>query len=142
MSLGKISAGFAIFNKENKLLIVKGTNLRFYDLPKGNIETGETPLQAAIRETKEEVDIWALPTKDEPFHAKYATMNKKITIYLMENFDCSNYVFKCNSTFSNVNSQILPEIAYVEWVTPKEAIEKLHKTAGNIVQQIIEYKNW
>jgi 8-oxo-dGTP pyrophosphatase MutT (NUDIX family) len=55
----KISAGLAIIY-DNKVLLAHTTNRGWYGsygIPKGGIEKGESKLQAAIRETKEEVGI-------------------------------------------------------------------------------------
>jgi ADP-ribose pyrophosphatase YjhB (NUDIX family) len=53
------SAGLAIIYK-SKILLVHPKNARWtnsYSIPKGHVELGETSLEAAIRETKEEVGI-------------------------------------------------------------------------------------
>ena len=55
----KISAGLAIIY-DNKVLLCHTTNRGWYGsygIPKGGIEKGESKLDAAIRETKEEVGI-------------------------------------------------------------------------------------
>jgi len=55
----KISAGLAIIY-DNKVLLAHTTNRGWYGsygIPKGGIEKGESKIQAAIRETKEEVGI-------------------------------------------------------------------------------------
>jgi len=53
------SAGLAIIYKE-KILLVHPTNARWtnsYSIPKGHVEAEESALEAAIRETQEEVGI-------------------------------------------------------------------------------------
>jgi len=55
----KNSAGLVII-KDNKILLGHPTNnpwTNTYSFPKGNVETGESHIDAAIRETKEEVGI-------------------------------------------------------------------------------------
>lgn len=54
------SAGLAVIYKKSKILLVHPKNARWtnsYSIPKGHVELGETSLEAAIRETKEEVGI-------------------------------------------------------------------------------------
>lgn len=43
-----------ILNPDRELLLCHVTGQNHWDLPKGGIDTGETPLQAALRETREE----------------------------------------------------------------------------------------
>jgi 8-oxo-dGTP pyrophosphatase MutT (NUDIX family) len=55
----KTSAGFVII-QDNKILLEHPSNQSWwgtYSIPKGGIEEGETPLQAAIRELEEELDL-------------------------------------------------------------------------------------
>ena len=55
----KNSAGLVII-KDKKILLCHPTNANWngtYSIPKGNLEANETKLQAAIRETYEEVGI-------------------------------------------------------------------------------------
>ena len=54
-----VSAGIIIINSKNQILGCKpfGKKDNRLDIPKGHIEDGETPYQAAIRETFEETGI-------------------------------------------------------------------------------------
>ena len=52
----KISAGLILTDK-SKFLGCHSTGNCFYDIPKGSIEAGETPLEACIREVKEETGL-------------------------------------------------------------------------------------
>jgi len=97
----KKSAGLVII-QNNKILLVHPTNAKWehtYSFPKGGIEKDETPLDAAIRETKEEIGILI----------HYDTISsKKYTI---------NYINKQNKIYKIVyyyivylNDNTLPEI--------------------------------
>jgi ADP-ribose pyrophosphatase YjhB (NUDIX family) len=55
----EISAGFVII-QDNKILLAHPTGSKWfgtYSIPKGKVEENETILEAAIRETKEELGI-------------------------------------------------------------------------------------
>lgn len=55
----QISAGLLILHN-NKILLIHPTNAPWYgtySIPKGKLEKGETIIQAAIRETEEEIGI-------------------------------------------------------------------------------------
>ena len=53
------SCGCIIFDKEthSKVLIVYEKNRNFWGFPKGHIEEGETEIETALREVKEEVGL-------------------------------------------------------------------------------------
>jgi ADP-ribose pyrophosphatase YjhB (NUDIX family) len=86
------SAGLAVIYKE-KILLVHPKNARWtnsYSIPKGHLELGETSLEAAIRETKEEVGIeFHINTVPGPerelFYIKQKTGNpwKKLSYYVV-----------------------------------------------------------
>ena len=50
----RLSCGVIILNDQAELLLCHVTGQAHWDLPKGGIASGETPLQAALRETREE----------------------------------------------------------------------------------------
>ena len=56
----RLSCGVVILNPDRELLLCHVTGQNHWDLPKGGIDVGETPLQAALRETREECG-WRLP---------------------------------------------------------------------------------
>ncbi len=56
--LGKrISCGVVVVNDDAELLLCHVTGQDHWDLPKGGLNEGETPLQAALRETREETGL-------------------------------------------------------------------------------------
>ena len=50
----RLSCGVVILNPDRELLLCHVTGQNHWDLPKGGIDVGETPMQAALRETREE----------------------------------------------------------------------------------------
>jgi 8-oxo-dGTP pyrophosphatase MutT (NUDIX family) len=53
----RLSCGVVIVNTDCELLLCHVTGQNHWDLPKGGIDIGETPLQAALRETREECGL-------------------------------------------------------------------------------------
>lgn len=49
------SAGVALYDGNGRVLIVKAHYKKYWSFPGGIIDAGETPRQAAVRETREEV---------------------------------------------------------------------------------------
>lgn len=52
-----IGTGVLIFNKSHQLLIVKPSYKDGWSIPGGGVDIDETPMIAALRETKEEVNL-------------------------------------------------------------------------------------
>jgi len=84
------SSGLAIIYKK-RILLVHPKNSRWektYSIPKGHVEPGETALEAAIRETEEEVGI-SVPvslidkTEREIFYYKKEKPWKKISYFVV-----------------------------------------------------------
>jgi len=53
----RLSCGIVVFAPTRELLLCHVTGQRHWDLPKGGINDGETPRQAAVRETAEEAGL-------------------------------------------------------------------------------------
>jgi 8-oxo-dGTP pyrophosphatase MutT (NUDIX family) len=59
--LRRLSCGIVIVNDDDELLLCRVTGQGHWDLPKGGADPGETPLQAALRETWEETGLRLAP---------------------------------------------------------------------------------
>jgi 8-oxo-dGTP pyrophosphatase MutT (NUDIX family) len=57
----RLSCGVVVLNPDRELLLCHVTGQNHWDLPKGGIDTGETPMQAALRETREECGLRLAP---------------------------------------------------------------------------------
>ncbi len=92
------SAGGIVFRKNNsgwEVLLIRDMN-NTWTFPKGKIETGETPIQAAIREIMEETRIGNLVVKKAlpPIHYTFERNGK---VYKTVRF----YVFTTSDTQTN-----------------------------------------
>ncbi|MFI7316003.1 NUDIX domain-containing protein [Streptomyces venezuelae] len=57
MAHPRMAAGALFFDAAGRLLMVEPTYKDYWDIPGGYVETGESPLQAAVREVQEELGI-------------------------------------------------------------------------------------
>jgi ADP-ribose pyrophosphatase YjhB (NUDIX family) len=110
------SAGLAIIY-QNKILLVKPTNARWwksYGIPKGHVEEGESTIDAAIREVKEEVGIeipkFMIGEEHELFYTKKEKQWKRIAYF---------YVLITDLSEIGLESEILPkdmlQLGEIEW---------------------------
>jgi len=51
------SAAVALYDANGRVLVVKAHYKKYWSLPGGIVDAGETPRQAAVRETREEVGL-------------------------------------------------------------------------------------
>lgn len=114
--LKPLSCGIVILNERAEVLLCHVTQQDHWDLPKGGAHAGESPLQAALRETHEEtglqlsaadlLDLGQLDYRPKKDLHLFAT--------LMPRFD--PHMLRCESHFSQYTTgQRLPEMDGYGW---------------------------
>lgn len=78
------SCGAVVFNKNKVLIIEQFQNM--YSFPKGHVEIGETEMQTAIREVKEETNIDIKITNKKRFviHYNIGKTRKEVVFFIAE----------------------------------------------------------
>lgn len=123
------------FNGKLKFLLIKGSF--GWEFPKGHIESGETSLEAAKRETQEETGL-----EIEEFHptfkflSKYlVTMNYKTRKKLQRSIPKTVTYFLGIARTKEVRLSF--EHSEYGWFTPSEAMEKLSKNKRKVLEAAI-----
>jgi 8-oxo-dGTP pyrophosphatase MutT (NUDIX family) len=146
----KTSAGFVILSKEKDAILgcipwgKQNRTSRFLDLPKGQIDKGEDPLEAASRELHEETGLKVKNFKDVyPFTNGPVSYNdeKDIVLYMLleedyigGSIDLSS--LKCTSKFKNQWGKMVPEMIGFVWV-PLKDFNKFYKSIEKVVKENI-----
>lgn len=134
--MGKVkAAGLFLVNKDGKILVGHPTHHvpEFWSIPKGKLDKGETPLQAAIRETYEESNVKLfidLHTFIELGTIVYRHKKKEITFFAIvepEHAKWHKLNIRCNSNVPEERGGF-PEMDAFKWVTIEEARGILHET--------------
>jgi ADP-ribose pyrophosphatase YjhB (NUDIX family) len=131
-----LAAGIFLVNKEKQVLICHPTNhpKDVWSIPKGKIEDGEEPVDAAIRETYEESNVDL--SKAESFIPlevqNYSHKKKSIKAFLVlesknPDVDFDSFEFKCNSNVPEERGGF-PEMDDFVWVDIEIARDLLHPT--------------
>ncbi len=112
----RLSCGILIFSEEHELLLCHVTGQDHWDLPKGGMHVDESPLQAALRETREETGL-ALAAEDLLDLGRFDYRPKKdlhLFATRMPRFDVAR--LHCESHFSQTaTGQCLPEMDGYGW---------------------------
>lgn len=110
------SAGFIIIDKKSKKVLAGHPTGRAFDyafsfdIPKGHIEAGESPLEAAKRELKEETGI-VLPDDQEIYEIGHVHYNSSKGLHLFSTeLDVDLNSLHCDSTFVDSYGNVRKEI--------------------------------
>lgn len=116
-ALRRLSCGILVLNTQRELLLCHVTGQNHWDLPKGGVHHDESPLQAALRETREET---GLELTADALHelGRFDYRPKKdlhLFAALMPRFDVAG--LRCESHFSQWGTgRSLPEMDGYDWV--------------------------
>lgn len=141
----ELSAGI-IFLSEDKTKIFMGraTNVfpEKWDIPKGHVEKGESPLQAALRECLEETDH-GIQDDDEINLVdlglfKYSS-NKDLYLFRYKGLDLP-VVSQCTCTAYHTNEfgHTYPEFDKFAWVDLDELHYRTGPSLGSVLQQVLK----
>lgn len=138
--MGTLSCGVVIVDSIGRILLGHMTNHVYWDFPKGKMEDGETELEAAIRETKEEANLTLNPdnmvllSSNLPYRK-----GKRLSLFLYKVDDFSQFDIKCNSY---VTGEDFTEFDEFNFVTTSELVKYLspamykYVTSNSIIDKI------
>jgi len=109
------AAGIVI--NEDRILMVRGKETGSWSIPSGEIENGESPQQACVREVWEETGFKVEINK--PIHIKKA---------IIKNYDVTTYYFLCRVIEGQISYHDPDDsIEEIAWKTYKEIKELQHE---------------
>jgi 8-oxo-dGTP pyrophosphatase MutT (NUDIX family) len=151
------AAGFIVKSKgqyliahTTQLLSKPDVNDGKWTISKGSIEPGETELQAAIRELKEETNLDLVKFyKINPnayWFNKFHNRKRKITVFLVEDTNgiLLKQPLKCNSMVANhpdTRFNGIPELDAFAWVTREEAYRMVFSSQKHLFAMEYIYAN-
>lgn len=121
----------AIVVDDEKVLLVKH-NAGHWDFPKGHVEEGETEIETAIREVKEETNIDIKIEKENRYISEYSPKENvmKTVIYFI------------GEKVGGEDKPQIEEVSDVEWIDVNKAVERItHQRSKEIMMQVIKDMN-
>ena len=116
----------SIIAKSGKLAMIHSLKYDYYKFPGGGIEAGESPVEAMIRETKEETGLMVIPETIEEYG--YVHRIQKSDKDDTECFVQDNYYYLCEVKEEVISQKLddyeQEESFVLEYVEPMVAIEK------------------
>jgi len=112
----RLSCGVVIVNHERELLLCHVTGHGHWDLPKGGIDSGESPIDAALRETREETGLVLAPDELTDLGRFVYSERKDLHLFAarMQRFDVAG--LWCESHFAeHWTGKRLPEMDAYGW---------------------------
>ena len=111
----KLSCGIVVLNDEAELLLCHVTGQDHWDLPKGGPEPGESPLHAALRETREETSLAFAPADLLELGRLGYRPRKDLHLYATRLSRIDPATLVCESQFSASDGRREPEMDGFGW---------------------------
>lgn len=137
----KLSCGIVLINSMGRILACKPHERphQYYDVPKGEIDEGETPYECALRETFEETGL-DLTDQELIDCGEFTYIPNKKNIHLfMCHYDIDNIEnLVCTSMYFNRDKKMLcPEISEYRFVTPEQIEEIFYPSLVPVLKNIL-----
>jgi 8-oxo-dGTP pyrophosphatase MutT (NUDIX family) len=118
----RLSSGVVILNPDHEVLLCHVTGQNHWDLPKGGIDAGETPLQAAIRETREETGLRLQPECLIDLGPFAYTAKKGLHLFATRLPRIDTRALRCESHYvDRYTGRLLPEMDGFGWFSAERA---------------------
>ena len=133
------TCGFFIINENDDILIVHPTYAKkdMWSIPKGRMDRGETELETAYRELKEETNINLLNYVGRIIPlgtCKYSHRKKVLCGFAFEYDGLITDKLKCNMLVKDK----FPEVDKFKWVSFKKAFTLIHYTQQELLQKYLK----
>jgi len=120
-------------------LACHSTGNSFYDLPKGLMERGETPVDVCCRETKEETGLSLDPAQLKDLGVFPYLRNKDLHLFMWvtDALPDPNHLV-CTSFFEHPKSKrMIPEVDGYRYIPFDETDKWMAKSMARIIKQIV-----
>lgn len=142
--------GIVVFNRDCNVFVAKRIDADQFDwphcwqFPQGGIDEGEDPKMAAFRELREETGIESIECIDEINDWLHYVFPHEFALKIMGGRYKGQrqkwFLMKFHGLDSEINlNQDHPEFAKWEWVSPKEAINRVVPFKLEVYKHVIEY---
>jgi len=118
-----VSCGVLVVSRDGQLLLCHVTHTAKWDIPKGMQDPGESALEAAMRELREEAGIWFAPERFVDLGQFKYRPDKRLHLFRVDAGDELTTLdhLRCSSFFPHhVTGKPTPEMDGFRWATRDE----------------------
>ena len=135
-----LSCGVIVRRHSGELLLCHATGRDYWDLPKGVLDPGETPIEAALRELQEEAGLalTAQTVRDLGVHPYLARKDLHLFVVDPPQPGLSTDACRCTTTYRGRNGRDIPEIDSYRWFTRDEVPHH----AGRNMARVLMALDW
>ena len=133
-----LSCGVIVRRRSGELLLCHATGRDYWDLPKGVLDAGERPVEAALRELREEAGL-TLPAdavRDLGVH-RYLT-RKDLHLFIVDPPQpaLATDGCRCTTTYRGHDGREVPEVDAYRWVDREEVPYLAGKNMARVLMSL------
>ena len=135
-----LSCGVIVRRRSGELLLCHATGRSYWDLPKGVLDGGESPVEAALRELREEAGLAlsADALRDLGVHRYLPRKDLHLFVVDPPQPGLSTDACRCTTTYRGRSGRALPEVDGYRWVTREE----VPRHAGRNMVRVLMGLEW
>lgn len=114
-----VSCGVLVLQRNGRLLLGHASGSRWWDIPKGMPEAGESPREAALREAEEETGLRLEPCTLHEIGRFAYRPQKDLHLFATGVAPFPATDCRCRSHFRDRHGAWVPEFARFAWVAPE-----------------------
>ncbi|MFL6673702.1 MAG: NUDIX hydrolase [Massilia sp.] len=141
MSKHTVSCGTLVVGRNGRLLLCHVTHTAKWDIPKGMQDPGEAPLEAAMRELREETGVVFTPEQFTDLGTFDYRRDKRLHLYRVDAGEQLSTLdhLACTSFFPHhATGKPTPEMDGFRWATREE----MRKLCWPRMAQVLDSINW
>ena len=140
--MSSVSCGVLIFDESHRLLMAHATGSAHWDIPKGLADPGEAPIDAALRELREETGITLAPARLEEIGRMAYRPGKALHLFraAVTTTECDISACVCSSFFPHPRTgRRTPEADRFRWVAAPEALALAARSMATVLRRLPEF---
>jgi len=133
-----LSCGVIVRRRSGELLLCHATGRSYWDLPKGVLDPEETPVEAALRELREEAGLTLAADALQDLGVQRYLARKDLHLFVVDppQPTLSTDGCRCTTTYRGRNGREVPEVDAYRWVGREEVPYLAGKNMARVLMSL------